>query len=52
MQAFSFLIKLKNKYKSFNTFYIRFAITIAPLGYIDKYKIWDLKKYILVNLRI
>ena len=52
MQAFSFSIKLKNKYKSFDTFYIRFTAAITPLGYIDKYKIWDLKKYILADLRI
>ncbi len=51
MQSSNFLIRFKDKYKSFNSFHIRFAAIITLLGYSDNYKIRDLRKYILSNLR-
>ena len=52
IQNINFIIKLKNKYKLFNTFYIRFIAAIILLKYLDNYKIYNLKKYILFNLKI
>ena len=47
-----FIIRLKNKYKLFNIFYIRFATIIVLLNYLNNQKIYNLKKYILFNLRV
>ena len=44
-------MRFKDKYKLFNIFYIRFATTITLLKYLDNYKIYNLKRYILLDLR-
>ena len=51
MQLLVFPIRIKDKNKSFNTFYSRFATAIILLGYTNNYKIRDLKRYITLELR-
>ena len=51
MQLSIFPIRSKDRNKSFNTFYLRFAAIITLLRYLDNYKIRDLKRYIIPELR-
>ena len=51
MQLSIFPIRSKDRNKSFNTFYSRFAAIITLLEYSNNYKIRDLKRYITLELR-
>ena len=47
---FNFEIRVKNKKKSFEFFYIRFNATITSLNYLNILKIFNLKR--LINIRL
>ena len=47
---FNFVMSVKDKKKSFKTFYIRFSAAIAFLNYINILKMFNLKR--LINTRL
>ena len=46
-----FNMGVTDKKESFEDFYARFSVAIAPLGFTDVYKISNLKRLISIRLR-